>query len=1131
MAIPLVHNVVGKTNTIYELSASQDMEIPSDVVYLDSDNSGAARTCTIYAKGTTNIGLRFNSTTSAWEFSNDGSKYISTKQFSDRQEPTGFVNRNTTLSWDNGTRTLTITGDHTVYINGIPYAKTTAQIIISPGTSVTGLYFVYYDQTGTLTHSTTFPGFFLPLVASVYWNAATSKGLVSDERHGIAMDGATHEYLHDTVGCRYESGLSLTVPTNSTFSMSAGVIHDEDIDQPISAATTCDVFYFNGSSAWAWDAASTALYGAGVLYYNNGTTKTATPNNQFSALWVFATTAASGINSPIAVVIGQRVDVSLANAQANNTYNSLSLGTLPGKEWKLLYRVIYKNAGGTPTWQSTDDYRSVSNLSTGNYVATQHSTLAGLTSDDHTQYALLAGRTGGQTFVGLAENSPVLTISKTSANSGDLLTIAPGASATGNALKITQAGNADAINIALSHTGAQGIVINESTTGAQAVIYVYRPTSVVSGLSFLYGTKPVSPIALLDCGGNVGVTTPYYGLYLSSSYEPSEIADGSHFSPSITWAASAWSDYAAEATTLSVSSYIETAAASFPTVEWHLRGMAAYDTTGYPWLCIKSTIAYNYSAMGIGNDAPLEYLHVGSAGYGSGHGGSGICMETDGQCWVCAKDAGTSGTEAETFIMSSGTAGYAGTFTAHDFILRTNDTNRWTINATTGQLSAALGTSANSFSITQSTAYDAINISCTATGAQALVVASSVATSVNLLNASISNNAANGNVLYLSHTGTGDCLSVAQNYSGDGIYVSKGPGSSMAGHGVSIAMGTYCTGNAININNSASTGLGNSIYVTGAASAGLILQYNGLLTLDASMTTSPVAVVTQVNNSTFTSNVMEIVCDRAASTSTWKFLRMFASGTDPKWAVWSDGTTHADGAYSSSGEDYAEYVESQDEPTAYEAGDVCVISGNDVYDKSSIPNDRKIAGVYSSNPIVIGNSTGDGYDRASGTLETETWELLSNDKRTGEPSRFHKIGIDGNALARYTPGSAVRIGDTLVEQIAAVEYRAEEDKTHVTLSSSLPMYLSSATKDLYYGLSKLRHIPLGMLGRIVTKCVTESGSIAPGDLLVTSSLPGHAMKAGADAPRGTILGKSLGTLTDDGSGTVAGLVMAYVNLQ
>lgn len=70
-------------------------------------------------------------------------------------------------------------------------------------------------------------------------------------------------------------------------------------------------------------------------------------------------------------------------------------------------------------------------------------------------------------------------------------------------------------------------------------------------------------------------------------------------------------------------------------------------------------------------------------------------------------------------------------------------------------------------------------------------------------------------------------------------------------------------------------------------------------------------------------------------------------------------------------------------------------------------------------------------------------------------------------------------------------------------------------------------IPLAVVGIVPAKVTTENGPIAAGDLLVTSSLPGHAMK-GTDRSRmvGAIVGKALEPLKD---GT--GVILVLVTLQ
>jgi hypothetical protein len=63
-------------------------------------------------------------------------------------------------------------------------------------------------------------------------------------------------------------------------------------------------------------------------------------------------------------------------------------------------------------------------------------------------------------------------------------------------------------------------------------------------------------------------------------------------------------------------------------------------------------------------------------------------------------------------------------------------------------------------------------------------------------------------------------------------------------------------------------------------------------------------------------------------------------------------------------------------------------------------------------------------------------------------------------------------------------------------------------------------VPMAMVGIVPTKVSAENGAIRPGDLLVTASTPGYAMK-GTDRGRmlGAIVGKAMGSL-DSGTGMI-----------
>ncbi len=72
--------------------------------------------------------------------------------------------------------------------------------------------------------------------------------------------------------------------------------------------------------------------------------------------------------------------------------------------------------------------------------------------------------------------------------------------------------------------------------------------------------------------------------------------------------------------------------------------------------------------------------------------------------------------------------------------------------------------------------------------------------------------------------------------------------------------------------------------------------------------------------------------------------------------------------------------------------------------------------------------------------------------------------------------------------------------------------------------NKDAEVPMAMMGIVPTKVSTENGAIKRGDLLVTSSKPGYAMKGtNPSLLTGAVIGKALGTLAE-GTGLIEVLV-------
>jgi hypothetical protein len=68
-------------------------------------------------------------------------------------------------------------------------------------------------------------------------------------------------------------------------------------------------------------------------------------------------------------------------------------------------------------------------------------------------------------------------------------------------------------------------------------------------------------------------------------------------------------------------------------------------------------------------------------------------------------------------------------------------------------------------------------------------------------------------------------------------------------------------------------------------------------------------------------------------------------------------------------------------------------------------------------------------------------------------------------------------------------------------------------------------VPMGVIGVIPTKVCLEGGAIKRGDLIVTSSVPGVAMKADPDKVKvGQVIGKALQDYNTEGIGKITVLV-------
>jgi hypothetical protein len=232
------------------------------------------------------------------------------------------------------------------------------------------------------------------LVAIVYWDASNGRQLfVGDERHGLRMDGATHNHLHLSIGAQYRSGLGLTnfqvdqnarLNSHAQFGCENGVIADEDITititddlpQNISTVGHLPVFYRIGTQDNWYRKEATVfplILPAEVTHYT-GSTRVAynhyngnnwilseVPNNQFVLVHILAT---NDIVNPIVAVLGDTYN-SKANARKASQIELKEMQGLPFLEFVKLGTVIYETAN---SYTNTPKARVVSTVDAENYV-------------------------------------------------------------------------------------------------------------------------------------------------------------------------------------------------------------------------------------------------------------------------------------------------------------------------------------------------------------------------------------------------------------------------------------------------------------------------------------------------------------------------------------------------------------------------------------------------------------------------------------------------------------------------------------------------------------------------------------------------------------------------------------------
>lgn len=350
----------------------------------------------------------------------DGTAWVNTVRPS--SEPIGHENKaDSVISFNEGSREFSIapaSTSYTVWCTGKRYVKTSTETVTIPDTS--GLYYIYFNSSGSLAYKTTFFTWDQDTpTAYIYWNDVDNKAyFFADERHGVTLDWATHEYLHRTRGAAIANGFGVnnytlvgdgSLDDHAKIDIANGTFFDEDLQVDIEHAASPTVntwqqrlqsgayipVFYRLNNHWTKDVATQfPVKNSGTrAQYNLNTagtwSTTAIDNSKFGVMFLVAT---NNLNEPIISIMGQTQYTDQGSAEAS-AWDELDLAGFPIVEFRPLYKIVFQTATAytnTPKTRFVNllDLRTV--LSSGDGLlsvpVSDHGNMTGLLDDDHTQY-------------------------------------------------------------------------------------------------------------------------------------------------------------------------------------------------------------------------------------------------------------------------------------------------------------------------------------------------------------------------------------------------------------------------------------------------------------------------------------------------------------------------------------------------------------------------------------------------------------------------------------------------------------------------------------------------------------------------------------------------------------------------
>jgi hypothetical protein len=192
------------------------------------------------------------------------------------------------------------------------------------------------------------------------------------------------------------------------------------------------------------------------------------------------------------------------------------------------------------------------------------------------------------------------------------------------------------------------------------------------------------------------------------------------------------------------------------------------------------------------------------------------------------------------------------------------------------------------------------------------------------------------------------------------------------------------------------------------------------------------------------------------------------------------------------------------------------------YTDSSAATSAGVAGFAQAGVAIYAHSTSGNPIEAYGTSFSDVEFKVSN---TGDVTADGTFTSPAADFAEMLPAvDGLEPTDVLVINLEGqlAQSSVAFQPTVVGVYSTKPGFLGGQADDA----DLTGKVPLAVVGVVPVKASADNGPIQPGDMLVASNIPGHAMWAGENSPNGTVIGKALEPLAAD-----TGVILMLVILQ